>query len=380
MFKEEIEINLSSRIQIGLGILQNLNKKLSYMGFNRPLILLDSNIYNSDYFLSLSSALKKISSKGKIYDLEVKGEPTYRLLSEILDNLDMSHHDCVISLGGGSTMDVGKALALLATNPSNPLDLKGFPINLKTPLPHITIPSILGSGSEASFNAVFIDENEEKKLGINSINNFPILVLVDPLLTMSAPLESTLSSSLDALVHCVDSFGSQKSNTFSRMFSIEGFKNVWKFLCEDNFDEPSLRLLLALGSIQGIYGLMNSGDGPANGFAYYFGVKNKIPHGFAGGMFLGDIMFWNFKNGFNGYESLLKGTQTKNIESFVERYKNLLEKYKVPKLSNYGYEKEGCEHLSLEVSSALTGSFSGNPIEFSSFSAEWVLKKQFGEI
>ena len=88
--KEEIEINLSSRIQIGLGILQNLNNELSHMGFDRPLILLDSNLYNSDYFLSLSSVLKEISSKGKIYDLEVKGEPTYRLLSEILENLNSS--------------------------------------------------------------------------------------------------------------------------------------------------------------------------------------------------------------------------------------------------------------------------------------------------
>ena len=154
--KEQIEINLSSRIKIGLGVLKHLGQDLSSMGCERPLVILDSNIYNSDYFLSLSNEMKEISSNGTIYELEVKGEPTYSLLSKLIETLDMSLYDCVITLGGGSTMDVGKGLALLATNPSDPLDLKGFPVGLNSPLPHVTVPSILGSGSEASFNAVFI--------------------------------------------------------------------------------------------------------------------------------------------------------------------------------------------------------------------------------
>ena len=127
-------------------------------------------------------------------------------------------------------MDAGKGIALLSTNKTNPKKLKGFPTGLNNPLKHITIPSVIGSGAEASYNAVFVDEAEGKKLGINSINNFPSLVLVDPELSMSAPTSSVISSALDSLVHCVDSFGSKKSSSLSRMFSIEGFRNAWKSL------------------------------------------------------------------------------------------------------------------------------------------------------
>jgi len=311
------------------------------------------------------------------YELELVGEPSYELLSEIISKIDISNIDSVISIGGGSTMDVGKGIALLSTNPTEPKKLKGFPTGLNNPLQHITIPSVLGSGAEASFNAVFVDEAEGKKLGINSINNFPSLVLVDPELSMSAPESSVISSALDSMVHCVDSFGSLKSSPVSRMFSVEGFRNAWKFLEEGKFNSAEARIKLALASINGIYGLMNSGDGPTNGFAYYFGVKDKIPHGYAGGMFLRDVMRWNYENGFDGYEKLIESTSTYDMNTFFDQYSEILRKYSVPTLKNIGYSQSECIALIDEISTALGGSFSGNPIGFDKNSAKWVLNQQF---
>ena len=377
MEKNRISFRLRSDIVIQLGLITNFAEEVEALNLKRPLVIWDQNLKNSEYFETIKPGLLDFASNGMFMPLELTGEPSYELLADLLDELDMSSFDSIVSLGGGSLMDIGKGLALLASNPCEPKTLKGFPTGLNDPLPHITVPSVLGSGAEASFNAVFIDEAEGKKLGINSLNNFPTLVLVDPLLTMSAPKSVVISSALDCMVHSVDGFGSLKSNSISKMFSVEAFKNVWTYISERDLDDPEARLLLAQASILGIYGLMNSGDGPTNGFAYYFGVKEKIAHGMAGGMFLKDVMKWNFDHGYRAYDHLIRDTQTSDMDQFFEIFSRQLALFSVPTILDYGFKLADCESLSSEVSSALTGSFSGNPIPFNQDSAYWVLSQQF---
>lgn len=377
MEKNRISFRLRSDIVIQRGLIINFAKEVEALNLKRPLVIWDQNLKNSEYFETIKPGLSDFASNGMFMPLELTGEPSYELLADLLDELDMSSFDSIVSLGGGSLMDIGKGLALLASNPCEPKTLKGFPTGLNDPLPHITVPTVLGSGAEASFNAVFIDEAEGKKLGINSLNNFPTLVLVDPLLTMSAPKSVVISSALDCMVHSVDGFGSLKSNSISKMFSVEAFKNVWTYISERDLDDPEAILLLAQASILGIYGLMNSGDGPANGFAYYFGVKEKIAHGMAGGMFLKDVMKWNFDHGYQAYDHLIRDTQTSDMDQFFEIFSRQLALFSVPTLPDYGFKLADCESLSSEVSSALTGSFSGNPIPFNQDSAYWVLSQQF---
>jgi len=376
--RNKVSFRLKSDIVIEIGLLKTFIQQVESLNFKKPLVLWDGNLKSSDYFNSIRPQLEEFSSKGVFTPINLEGEPSYELLSDLLTKLKVKKFDSIVSLGGGSLMDIGKGIALLATNDFEPKELKGFPVGLNDPLPHITIPSVLGSGAEASFNAVFIDEAEERKLGINSVNNFPKMVLVDPLLTLSAPKQVVVSSALDSMVHSVDSFGSRNSNSISRMFSIEAFRNIWTFLLDNDINSPEARLLLAKASILGIYGLMNSGDGPANGFAYYFGVKRKIAHGMAGGMFLKDVMKWNYKNGYFSYDQLIRDTSSKNMEQFFESFSQIQDLFSVPMLPDYGYNIGDCDALSKEVSSALTGSFSGNPITFDQQSAHWVLEQQFG--
>jgi len=373
----KVVFKLKSDIRIGLGILRTFNEEVAYLGIQHPLIICDQNLMDSDYFKEVESGIKSFAINGRFLSLKLAGEPSYELLSSLLGDVDLNSFDGIVSIGGGSLMDVGKGLALLASNPTEPKKLKGFPQGLNAPLPHITIPSVLGSGAEASFNAVFIDEKEGRKLGINSLNNFPVLVLSDPLLTMSAPTSVVISSALDCMVHSVDSFGSVKASSVSRMFSVEAFHNIWSFLLKMDLDSPTDRLLLAKASVLGIYGLMNSGDGPTNGFAYYFGVRNKIPHGMAGGMFLKDVMRWNFVNGYREYDRLIQHTDTSDLIEFFDVFSTVLDHFSVPCLSNYGYERDAMNDTVNQVGAALGGSFAGNPIPFNEESALWVLEQQF---
>jgi alcohol dehydrogenase len=123
---------------------------------------------------------------------------------------------------------------------------------------------------------------------------------------------------------------------------------------------------------------MNSGDGPTNGFAYYFGVKDKIPHGLAGAIFLKEVMKWNFTNGYKEYYKFslddVDDKEQKNNKLF-EELDELYIKLDIPNLSFYGYEASSIEDLVNNTAGALEGSFSGNPIQFNEQSIKEVLFK-----
>lgn len=369
-----IKFNISTDIIIGNYELKNLKSHIDDFCSKKTLIILDNALENSDYIQDVINNLKIKNKTISIYINNSKREPTYDHLEKVRFDVNSLGVDLIVAIGGGSTMDLGKGIAILLRNNYSALELKGFPKNIIDPLPLITVPTVFGSGSEVSFNAVFIDEKEGKKLGINSRKNFPKKTIIDPIVTMTAPLNIVINSAFDTLVHCVDSYGSKKANKLSRMLSINGFSSTLNCLLNKNLSIPENRIDLAIGSICGIFALMNSGDGPTNGFAYYFGVKDNIPHGLAGAIFMKDVMKWNYKNGYKDYDKIINFNHSKenNFLLIDEVYK----KFEIPKLAKYGYEKKHIDNLALEVSRSLMGSFEGNPIIFDLNSAKDILNEQ----
>ena len=376
---KSINFFLSTDIVIGINEFKNLEYHIAKIGSVKPGIIYDSNLLGNEYFIENIHLIKKNYSNCSFVVNDLNKEPSYSYLEQKRKEFVNLQPDLIIAIGGGSTIDLGKGIALLLNNNVPALSLKGFPENVNRPLPLITIPSIFGSGSEVSYNAVFIDENEGRKLGINTRKNFPVKTIMDPLLTMSAPESAVISSAIDTLVHCVDSFGSIKNTPLSRIFSIGGFKHTFSTLQKGDLNDPESRIDLAIGSICGTIALMNSGDGPTNGFAYYFGVKDKISHGLAGGIFLNEVMNWNYRNGYKNYHYLLNEdydlTKDEKNERLFNELNNLYIKYKIPLLSDCGYLTKNIKNLAKNVSTALKGSFSGNPIPFDTKSAEEVLSK-----
>jgi len=368
---------LSTDLCIGVNEALAVHEHLQSLGVKKPGIIYDASLTGSFYFQDVLRNINAVYANSVIYCNEFRGEPTYAHLENVAEFFRRESPDGLVAIGGGSTIDLGKGVALLLTNNVPALSLKGFPKDVSDPVPLVTVPSLLGSGAEVSFNAVFIDEAEGRKLGINSRKNFPKKSVIDPNLSMSAPMESVIASAMDSLVHCVDSFGSVKHTPISRIFSIEGFRRTFYALQQGQLDRAESRLDLAIGSVCGTTALMNSGDGPTNGFAYYLGVKHKVPHGLAGAIFLKEVMRYNFDNGYDKYALLnpmradvsAKESTSELLEQMDELYRQL----EIPNLVPYGYGKGNVAELARNASSALSGSFAGNPVEFTEESARVVI-------
>ena len=129
--------------------LKSLKKEIKNLGFKKPLIICDKVFIRNSYINSSIKGLKKRY-------LEFSHEPTYQDLNkEIKEIKKVKNLDCIVGLGGGSTIDFSKGIALLYNNKGSSKNFMGFPENVKKPLPVIAVPTTTSTGSEVVFNAVF---------------------------------------------------------------------------------------------------------------------------------------------------------------------------------------------------------------------------------
>ena len=261
-------------------------------------------------------------------------------------------YDCLVGVGGGSTLDLTKGMAVLLTNEGEPLSFRGFPKLKNKPLPVIAIPTTSGTGSEVTYNAVFTNSQEKKKLGINSIFNFPVSAIIDPLVFVDCPFSVSVSAGADALVHTMESYVHRHHTLISRMYSKEAFRLIFNNLGKIKQDPTNVevRANLALGAYLAGTALINAGSGPAGAFSYPLGAVYHVPHGYAGAVFLSSITRINVEKGYLGYAELydlIEGAdhQKSIIEKnrqFVVAMQKLMDQVEIPKsLSHFGLGPRG---------------------------------------
>jgi alcohol dehydrogenase class IV len=224
-----------------------------------------------------------LSNRGvELTEFEVHGEPTVDLVragTEIARGCDT-----VIGLGGGSVLDAGKAIAILATNPGDVLDYlevigKGQKFT-QPPLPLIAIPTTAGTGTEVTRNAVIESPEHGVKVSLRSPLMLPAVALVDPELTYNLPPAITASTGLDALTQLIEPFVSIKANPVTDAICREGLRYARALRrAYEHGEDPEARERMSLASLFGGLALANAGLGAVHGFAGPLGGMLHAPHG-----------------------------------------------------------------------------------------------------
>jgi len=193
--------------------------------------------------------------------------------------------DVVVSIGGGGALDMGKAVAALATNAGDVytyLEVVGAGRPLaKRPLPHVAVPTTAGTGAEATANAVLTADSQRVKVSLRSPMLLPDVALVDPLLTVSMPPAVTAATGLDALTQLLEAFVSNKANPVTDALCREGLRRVSGALRAVYEDGTNLaaREDMALASLLSGMALANAKLGAVHGFAAPLGGLFGAPHG-----------------------------------------------------------------------------------------------------
>jgi alcohol dehydrogenase len=201
----------------------------------------------------------------------------------------------VIGIGGGSTMDTAKAVAMLALNKGRVSDFVGLDLVPNPGLPTILVPTSAGTGSEVTFTAVFTNRATKTKGGINSRFLYPTVALLDPELTLTLPPQATAQTGMDALTHAMEAYTSNKANPLSDMVAEKAITLVGQFLKKavKNGQDLEAREGMLLGSLLAGMALANAGVGAVHAMAYPLGALFNITHGLANAVLLPYVLEFN---------------------------------------------------------------------------------------
>lgn len=197
--------------------------------------------------------------------------------------------DCVIAIGGGSTIDLAKAAAALVTNwrDGSVVDFlegvgRGFTID-RPPLPLIAVPTTAGTGTEATKNAVISSYDPPFKKSLRSDAMVPRVVLVDPELTVTLPPTATAYTGLDAITQLLESYISRRATPIPQALCVQGLKLAIPALpiAFGDGNHRGARMSMAHAALLSGLALANSGLGLAHGVAAALGVHARTPHGLA---------------------------------------------------------------------------------------------------
>jgi len=282
------------KIVFGIGSFQQLPEQIRELQAKRPLIVLDKQLAATGMKDQVIELLKKSGMEVQIFD-KVDPEPKISLADEGAKLALKAKCDIIVGIGGGSAMDVAKAIAVLATNKGKAVDYLGLNKVPGPGLPKIMIPTTAGTGSEVTFTSVFVRPDLKKKEGMNSPFLYPDLALLDPLLTVSLPPGPTASTGIDALCHAIESYTSINASPLSELLSMEAIALIAENLRTAVHDGSNIaaREKMLLGSLYAGLGLANAGVTAVHSLSYPLGGKYGIPHGLANTVLLPYVMSYN---------------------------------------------------------------------------------------
>ncbi|MEP7160710.1 MAG: iron-containing alcohol dehydrogenase [Dermatophilaceae bacterium] len=344
-------------IRFGAGRLAEVPAALATLGVTRVMVVTGSDPGRAE---PIRAALADAGLATAVF--AVGGEPSVQLIRDGVRAVRDTGCDGVLGFGGGSAIDVAKALAALAasgTDPMEHLEVVGAGRPLRTPsLPCIAVPTTAGTGSEVTKNSVLsaVGPTGAVKASLRSPLMLPRVAVVDPDLLAPLPRSVIAAAGSDALSQVVEPFLSARANPLTDALAREGIRRsarslrdaVADGLAGEDADTGLRREDLALTSLLGGLCLANSGLGAVHGFAAVIGARYDAPHGAVCGALLGASMAVNLSAArrrdpghpviarIAEVASLLSGDEAAMPEVAAAWLADLREAVGVPGLSSYG--------------------------------------------
>jgi alcohol dehydrogenase class IV len=308
----------------------------------------------------------------------VAGEPEIATVNEGAALARRRRCGLIISFGGGSAIDAGKAIAAILTNPGDVLDYLeviggGHPL-AKPAAPFVAIPTTAGTGSEVTRNAVLASPEHQVKVSLRSPFMLPRLALVDPELTYELPPAITARTGLDAMTQLIEPYVSIRANPLTDSLCIEGLTRASRALPRafKNGSDTAARADMALAALFGGLALANAGLGAVHGFAGPFGGRFAAPHGAVCAALLPHVMRLNLLAlqqrqpsseahvRYTRIARLLTGISDAKAEDGIAWIRRLITDLQIPPLGAYGLEREHVPEL--VKNAAMASSMKANPI------------------
>ncbi len=358
-------IRLRSNTLLGAGAAREVPLRVE----GRVGLLVDASVAAQPAFAALREAWAA-AGLGLAQAVEARSgaEPDYDYLDEVAAVFRDEPVDWIVGVGGGSTMDLAKGVAILLRNPGRGIDYRGLDLVRESGVPVVCIPTTAGSGSEATATASFVDLASQTKLGINGRHVACELAILDPELLVGAPASVTIGSGLDALVHAIEAVTAVGATTVSRLLGAEAVRLLFAALpraVAESADLDARRDSLLGAHLAGL-AMQNAAGGPASGASYPLGTHYGVPHGFAGGVLLPHVVRANVEAGCeDGYALLADALGLPDAPAFADALVNVYVEMGAPlELSRFGVTRADVPALTELTVTQRAENLRLNPVPF----------------
>lgn len=289
-------IILNETSYYGAGCRSAIADEIVKRGFKKVLLVTDKDLVKFGVAVKIEEVLKGAGIPYEIYS-EIKPNPTIKNVLDGLAVFKASGADCMVALGGGSSMDTAKAIGIINNNPefADVRSLEGVAPTKNKAVPTFAVPTTAGTAAEVTINYVITDEENRKKMVCVDPNDIPICAVIDPELMMSMPKGLTAATGMDALTHAIESYITPGAWTMSDMFEFKAIELIHQHLYNavQNGSDVVARTGMAEAQYIAGMGFSNVGLGIVHSMAHPLGAFYDTPHGVANALLLPYVLEYN---------------------------------------------------------------------------------------
>ena len=287
-------ISLNPTSYHGAGAIQEVVNEINGNGFKKAFVASDPDLIKFGVTGKVTDLLDKANIPYEIYS-DIKPNPTIENVKNGVEAFKKSGADCIVAIGGGSSMDTSKAIGIIITNPefADVRSLEGVAPTKNPCVPIIAVPTTAGTAAEVTINYVITDVEKERKFVCVDTHDMPIVAVVDPEMMSSMPKGLTAATGMDALTHAIEGYTTKAAWEMTDMFHLEAIRLISKNLRDAVENKKEGREGMALGQYIAGMGFSNVGLGIDHAMAHTLSAHYDTPHGVACAMFLPISMEFN---------------------------------------------------------------------------------------
>ena len=344
-----------NKVLFGPNTIKSVGTEVLQLGGKKALIVTDPGVVQANLIQPIKASFEAAGVSYVVYD-QVKPEPPVTCVEEAAEKFKSEKCDVVVGVGGGSSLDVAKAVSLKATNDMGVLEMCGLDLVKKRGVPKILVPTTSGTGSEITRVSVLVDEKQNVKTVINSLYTLADVAIVDPLLTLTVPAKVTADTGIDALVHAIETYVAMSATPFSDILGERAIEWIAQYLPMAWAKGSNLegRYYMSLASTLAGMAFASGGLGAVHALAYPVGTEFHLPHGRSNAIMLPHVMKYNLTGNPEKY-GMIAGLMGRDIEGLsameaaelsVEAVEDLLSTVDISyRLRDYGIPEEAFPKL-----------------------------------
>ena len=307
----------------GKGAINAIPEEIKARGFKKAFVASDPDLIKFGVSKKVTDILEAAGIDYVMFS-EIKPNPTIENVQAGVEAYKAAGADCIVAIGGGSSMDTAKAVGIIITNPefADVRSLEGVAPTKNKCVPIIAVPTTAGTAAEVTINYVITDAEKNRKMVCVDVHDIPVVAVVDPDMMASMPKGLTAATGMDALTHAIEGYITKGAWELSDMFHIKAIEIIAKSLrgAVENTDEG--REGMALGQYVAGMGFSNVGLGIVHSMAHPLGALYDTPHGVANAILLPTIMEYNAPETGEKYRDIAKAMGVEGTENMsVEEYR-----------------------------------------------------------